>query len=320
MASLDDAIERSSVLANRIRQRTDLALRAWLEGYEGELDFSALDELMISAGAWAQVQTLGLDPQLVFAHPQVLQQYPPTSAYYRGLALLPQKRVAELSVGVASWEDPDKTPRVDQERATSVATLYNTVISSIIEGTSEWTLENGYRNILANMGIGLDGTIRNLIGRDAEAVVKGRIAQWLERERLISEYAPDQTAFELPNDYSMHFASEPDIEFRRTVNETATVVATIEIKGGRDPAGALERLGAIQKSFEATPPGCVNMLVAGVVTAEMADRLDKLGIVKRFLLDDLTADADGWFDFVNELFHHTVRITPFPVSGSTQER
>ena len=46
-----------------------------------------------------------------------------------------------------------------------------------------------------------------------------------------------------------------------------SLIATIEIKGGKDPAGALERLGAIQKSFEETPPGCENMLIAGVITS-----------------------------------------------------
>ena len=89
----------------------------------------------------------------------------------------------------------------------------------------------------------------------------------------------------------------------------ASVIATIEIKGGRDPAGALERLGAIQKSFEETPPGCENMLVAGVITPEMRDRLSRLGIVKTFLLDELGHDGDAWASFLNEVFHHTVRIT-----------
>ena len=75
----------------------------------------------------------------------------------------------------------------------------------------------------------------------------------------------------------MRYGSEPDIEFSRVVNEESEVVATIEIKGGKDPAGALERLGAIQKSFEATPPNCVNILIAGVVTPEMRRALDQDG-------------------------------------------
>ena len=58
-----------------------------------------------------------------------------------------------------------------------------------------------------------------------------------------------------------------------------------------------------------TPPGCVNMLVAGVVTREMRTRLEQMGVVKVFLLDDLSHDGQQWLDFVNEVFHYTVRIT-----------
>ena len=58
----------------------------------------------------------------------------------------------------------------------------------------------------------------------------------------------------------------------------------------------------MQKSFEATPPNCVNMLVAGVVTSEMRSRLDQMGVVKVFLLDDLSHDGGPWIDFLNEVF------------------
>ena len=128
------------------------------------------------------------------------------------------------------------------------------------------------------MGIGLDGTVRNLIGQDAEQLVKTRIRKWLDGRNLIVSYNDDKTEFDLPDNYSMRYGSEPDIEFSRVVNDEPEVVATIEIKGGKDPAGALERLGAIQKSFEATPPNCVNILIAGVVTPEMSERLTRMGI------------------------------------------
>ena len=190
-----------------------------------------------------------------------------------------------------------------------MARLYNAAISSIIEGASGWTLENGYRNIIANMGIGLDGTFRNIIGRDAEALIKARIANWLRDFGLICEVDESGTEFLLPRGYSMRFGSEPDVLFRREDPDgAARDVATIEIKGGKDPAGALERLGAMQKSFEATPPSCVNMLIAGVVTPEMRTRLNRMGVDKVFLLDALSHDGESWTEFVNEVFHYTVRI------------
>ena len=65
----------------------------------------------------------------------------------------------------------------------------------------------------------------------------------------------------------------------------------------------------MQKSFEATPPDCVNMLIAGVVTAEMETRLKQIGMTKLYMLDDLAHDGTEWTTFLNEVFHYTVRIT-----------
>ena len=308
MSSLDDARLRSTLMSERIRQRTDQTLRELIRSFTGELDFFPLDGLMISEQAWESVAASGIDPKLVFAHPLLLREHPQMSQYYRGIALLPQKRVADIAVPVASWEDGSRKSPVTQEQSAAVARLYNAVISSIIEGATNWTLENGYRNIIANMGIGLDGTFRNIIGRDAEALVKTRIRNWLDSRRLILKQSADETEFQLPDGYSMRFGSEPDVLFRQVVGGNERMAATIEIKGGKDPAGALERLGAMQKSFEATPPGCVNFLVAGVVTSEMRARLDQMGVVKVYMLDDLAHDGEEWTEFINELFHYTVRI------------
>ena len=51
------------------------------------------------------------------------------------------------------------------------------------------------------------------------------------------------------------------------------------------------------------------MLVAGVVTPEMKARLDQMGVVKVYLLDDLSHDGERWLEFINEVFHYTVRIS-----------
>lgn len=309
MANLHDAQWRSAVIAERIRHRTDLTLREIVDNFEGELNFHPLSDHMISEGAWAHISSSGIDPKRVFAHPDLLRNDLRASQYYRGIALLPRKRVAEIASPVDRWEEGTTQRAPSDDRVIQVAQLYNAVVSSIIEGSDNWTLENGYRNIVANMGIGLDGTMRNLIGQDAERLIKTRIRNWLSFKGLIVASNGDMTRFELPNGYLMRYGSEPDIEFSHREGDETYVIATIEIKGGKDPAGALERLGAIQKSFEETPPGCENMLVAGVITQEMRDRLSRLGIVKTFLLDELGHDGDAWASFLNEVFHHTVRIT-----------
>jgi hypothetical protein len=312
---LEDARRRSAVIAERVRQRTDLQLRGIIEGFDAELTFAPLERLAISEQAWEHVVESGFDPKLVFAHPMLLCQHPRASEYYRGIALLSRKRVSEIAVSVDSWESGARAT-VSDAQSVRVASLYNAVISSIIEGATEWTLENGYRNIIANMGIGLDGTVRNRIGRDAEQLVKGRITEWLDRRQLIVHQNADGTQFGLPVGYTMRYGSEPDIQFQLTANNETSLVATIEIKGGKDAAGALERLGAVQKSFEETPPNCANFLIAGVITPEMAQRLDAMGVAKRYLLDDLIRDGEPWVGFLNEVFHHTVRITPSVIESA----
>lgn len=309
MTNLRDAGMRSTLMSERIRQRTDHDLRNLVSDFDEELTFEPLDSLMISERAWQHIRYSGIEPRLVFAHPDLLRKHPRASQYYRGIALLPQKRVADIASPIAAWEDGSRKRLITDAQSLNVARLYNSVISSIIEGTTDWTLENGYRNIIANMGIGLDGTFRNIIGRDAENLVKTRITNWLASHGLILRQNSDATRFDLPYDYSMRYGSEPDVLFHRMSGASQREVATIEIKGGKNPAGALERLGAMQKSFEATPPDCVNILVAGVVTPEMRTRLDQMGVIKVFLLDDLARDGKPWTDFINEVFHYTVRIT-----------
>ena len=304
MDRLANAVARSGLFAERLRQRTDVTLRRSIEEFaEGhDLDFTPLSDLMISVKAWDYVNIIEAAPVLVFAHPELLRQLPETSQYYRGLALLSQKQVGQMAVSVDSWENRTHKRPIKIETCQRVARLYNAVISSIVENSSGWTLENGYRNIIATMGISLDGMYRNRIGRMAEELIKARIANWLDRRDLI--ISGDGTTFLLPDGINMVFGSEPDIRFE----SGSRLLATIEIKGGTDPAGALERLGAMMKSFEETPPGCVNFLIAGVVTDEMQSRLEQIGVVKTFLLHELQEGGRIWNDFTNELFHHVLRI------------
>lgn len=310
MAKIEDARIRSTLMSERLRERTDLALRKLISEFDEPLAFRPLDDLMISPQAWRHVGEAGIEPRLVFAHPELLRKLPRTSQHYRGVALLPQKRVADIAAPVAAWEDGTRKTTISESQAKRVARLYNAVISSIIEGTTDWTIENGYRNIIANMGIGLDGTFRNIIGQDAERLIKTRISNWLESRGLVEQVNDEKTEFQLPRGYLMRYGSEPDVLFRHSPDDDEVQdVATIEIKGGKDPAGALERLGAMQKSFEATPTGCVNFLIAGVVTSEMSTRLNQMGNVKVYLLDELSSDGSGWLDFLNEVFHYSVRIS-----------
>jgi len=303
--SLNSAIERSNFLARLLSRREDEALREQLEAFKAETAYDNLEDLGIATDAWRKIKQLEIDPKLVFAHPKVLAELPQTSLDYRGISLLSRKMVAKHAGSVERWENEPAKANVTSEKAKKVAHLYNVCVSSILVGSSDWTLGDGLRNIVATIGISADGTARNLIGQKAEEEIYQRLLKWVRENELIAEASNEATGLHrLKDGITMHFGSEPDISFIRG----KVVEATIEIKGGRDPAGALERLGVVQKSFAATPTQCKNFLVAGVVTEEMKKRLGELRVEKTFLLDKILNEDVAWEDFAAEIFHYALRI------------
>ena len=237
--------------------------------------------------AWTRtILQTQINPKLVFAHPDLLRAHPETSLHYRGIATLSLKRVQAIATSVSRWEDGTMRQRPTAERCIRVARTYNAVISVVITGTDGWTLENGYRNVLATIGITEDGALRNLIGQEGEAAVKEGIIEWLKRNSasVPAQFDGSTTILGVNGDLRMVYSSEPDIKFESLNNQGVwEMVSTVEIKSGTDPAGALERLGAIQKSFDQTPARSRNFAVLGIVTPAMRERLDELNMTKDFL-------------------------------------
>ncbi|MXZ62725.1 MAG: XcyI family restriction endonuclease [Chloroflexi bacterium] len=308
----EDAIERSAFIAGRVASaaETDAALIARIEELQGLTDFADRGSLAIEETAWQQVLEAGIEPSLVFAHPEVLKAAPQASLHYRGLALLSLKRVSEIATGVERWEDPTAAPQLSDERVLKVCRLYNVVISSLIFNTTDWAMDDAYRNVIATIGISADGSVRNLIGQLGENAVKNKMFRWVTEHGLLAgeEEPPDESepggSWILKDGIRMIFASEPDISFERD----GVRVTLIEIKAGKDPAGALERLGAVKKTFDEAPPRCDNYLVVGVVTPTMRLRLDEMRMQRDFDIDQLLHDEASWDDFVDEIFNHSLRI------------
>ena len=311
---IEDAIERSVHIARRLAAGAgaDSAIRAQIAGLKVNADFSDRELLAIEQTAWDRVEEAEIEPTLVFAHPEVLKAVPQASLHYRGIALLSLKRVGEIAVGVESWENPGSRPRLTDDNVLNVCRLYNSVISSLIVNATDWTMEDGYRNVLATIGISADGSMRNLVGQLGENAIKNRMFEWVSANdlRVGNEAQPDQSephgSWALRDGVQMIFAPEPDISFEKD----GALIALIEVKAGRDPAGALERLGAIKKTFDEAPPRCENFLVVGVVTPTMRGRLDDMRMKRDFDIDLLLHDEESWADFMDEIFNHALRITP----------
>ena len=317
---------RSQNLTGRLQRRLDVQARSLVVSLDGRFDFEEpIEAYLISQGAWDYVRNLQLNPISVFCHPDMLIDEPFVSLYYRGISGLSLKEVQNQARSVDNWEtaphERRRKARVTTEAAGQVAGLYNSVISSIIENTTNWTLENGYRNIIASMRITFDGSMRNTIGRLPEQRIRRLLLQYLyENEMLLSPEYPDADSlpvtpangeYMLRDGFVMGFSSEPDIAFRRD----NVLEATIEIKGGIDPAGALERLGAAEKSAQAAievNPRCKNFRISGVITPEMRRRLNQSRFrlfEKDFLLVELLSSESLQAEFFDEIFNHTLRIT-----------
>lgn len=308
---LEEARRRALIISKHIRRRPDEGVAAMIQEFTTPLDFEGrLEDLAIAPEAWEHIVQAQFDPKLVFAHPDLLQTSPQTSLHYRGIATLSLKRVQLIAGSVNGWEDGAMQQAPSAARCLCVARLYNAVISVIITGTDGWTLGNGYRNILVTIGITEDGALRNLVGQEGEEAVKERISQWLAATDAIPTVVDGPiTLLGQDHQLRMVYGSEPDIKFEALRDEEEwEIVSTVEIKSGTDPAGALERLGAIQKSFVQTPSRSRNFAVLGIVTPAMRNRLNELNVTRDFLLYEILNDNDAWDGFIQEIFHHTLRI------------
>ena len=144
-------------------------------------------------------------------------------------------------------------------------------------------------------GTQVDGSWRNQIGQGAERTVRRLLVRHFSeagylhcavRRRDNREIPVDNvaalladigqySACVLSNGAQIIFGSEPDITL---VNPAGEVAGAIEVKGGTDPAGALERLGAAGKSFENTleeNPSARTIYLAGAITPEAENRLQR---------------------------------------------
>ena len=101
------------------------------------------------------------------------------------------------------------------------------------------------------------GRCRNIVGQEGEAAVKDRIAEWLAANAAITTQVDGAiTLLGGDGNLRMIYGAEPDISFeRRTANGEWQIIATVEVKSGTDSAGALERLGAIQRVLPKLRPG-----------------------------------------------------------------
>lgn len=294
---------------------------------EGDkLDWSKRAEWNISEDAWDIIQESGISPALVFVHPKVLKLNPSFLKFYRSVAMLPQKGLTAISK--VTNIDPIEKGKVDASRikAESITKLTKAinevlyVVVTVASGLNEKRLEG---MMYATAGTNIDGSWRNQIGAEGERVIRTIILNGLLHYNEVTSFidkanntveinSADAKKFtedidlvktiNLSNGYSVYFSSEPDVTM---YNPEGDIVGIIEIKAGLDPAGALERLGAMFKSFENTLaeyPDAVTILVASCITKEVDNRLNASMVVRqKYITTDITANDREKRKFVNRL-------------------
>ena len=199
--------------------------------------------------------------------------------------------------------------------------LFNSHISSIIESTLRINFEDLKSLMFSSAGATIDGSWRNKIGEEAETMVKSYIIRLCINDNLIDSLIDRQNRcvdYETGLDYissisiyrgiklkskkSILFSNEPDIVF---IDKSGKPIAVIEIKGGADPAGALERLGAIKKSFDQARrenPRVITILMVSCITSEMGTRLADDSLINSiFNLTSIINDMDKREEFLDKI-------------------
>lgn len=265
----------------------------------------------------------------VFCHPLLIREHTTLLAYYRNIAALSQKAVKYL-VGIDLKKlETDKQHRypLTEDRALKLAKLFNEHISLIIDSSIEsLTPQELYGILLTSTGSQIDGSWRNAIGEEAEKVVQRLLVKEAKERNLLAALIPRVgTAIELynpakleeqlgnidryrgimlSNHTSILFSSEPDVSI---LNNQGATVGVIEVKGGADPAGALERYGAAKKSFEEalrSNSSVKTILVASCITAQVHARIQNDSTISIYfnLTEILSEDSKTYEQFTQEVF------------------
>lgn len=298
-----------------------------LSSIEGaSLNWSQRDKWNISQTAWDILSNGNIDPMLVFLHPKVLQLNPAFLKYYRSVAMISQKGLKALT-GVSNVEkieagkvEPGKLP---QKAVKSIVSLINEILSLVISLATDLNNNDIQGMMYATAGTNIDGSWRNSIGAEGERVIRSIILKEVLAHNEVSSITDRQNkttpisemkgnrvleeidtikAVNLINGYSILFSSEPDVSM---FNDEGAIVGIIEIKAGLDPAGALERLGAMLKSFENTLaeyPDAVTVLVASCITDEVEARLGaSMSVRQKYITTEITSSENNQRKFANRM-------------------
>ena len=326
----ENYLQRTTFIYNRLKSEgyfdlfNDIKKLASVEG--SNLNWDNHEDWEITSEAWEAVQDCNINPMIVFVHPVILQQYPIHLKYYRSISTVSQKTLIALSK-VSSVKNIEqgkvKSGTLSDDTAINLASVLNESLSRLVSLVPDLDEDKLQGMMYATAGTNIDGSWRNSIGAKGERVIRSIILkELLAHDEVLSIIDKQNRTIEvkelkatevldaiesiksvnLINGYYMVFSSEPDISI---YNDSDEIVCAIEIKAGTDPAGALERLGAMLKSFDNTLqefPNATTILVASCTTDEVESRLGaSTSVGLKYITSEITSSEKNKRKFANRI-------------------
>lgn len=292
---------RAKLFHNGVRASKIDLLIAEVDAIDGaRLDWTTTD-LGVSEGALERVQAAGGTAHQVFAHCDVIANRPHLISYYRNIVTISRKGIGQVLFPTGSYES-GRRKAMDRTEAVRICQMLNQIVSAVIEGLPEYTIQLSRQALLAEIGTELQGTWANTIGQGAAKAVKEILSAFIRQENI--GVCPDGGDLCLNNGWRIVFASEPDVAF---FDERGTKQIAIEIKGSLDVAGAQTQYGEAKKSFAkqlAENPRCHTVYLASCFTDAVIEQIRKDGQVREwFNLTSILYDPDERNRFLCRLFH-----------------
>jgi hypothetical protein len=208
------------------------------------------------------------------------------------------KSMSNINLSIERFETGRSRRSLGEEKAEAVAQRLNELISRLVEADDqidprEFDLWRGM-----TAGSTAQGSWQNRKGEAAEVLVKGFIKRRIRERNLLASESSDEASETLIDGRTVRYGSEPDIAF---VDERQQVVAAVEIKGGIDTAGVLERVGAAIKSLSRVKnensKATTLLIMYRVAMTEQAQQD----------LESHRADIDHWFTIEDVLNRDDMR-------------
>jgi hypothetical protein len=243
---LIDQLTKSEFFHQKLHEYGLLEIAYVIESIQGQKLNWSLETLGISQKAWESVIHQGIKPIRVFAHPCILVTIDRSVGYYRGLAMVSLKSMSNIQLSIERYETGKNKRPLDENKAWAVARHLNELISRLIEMDEQ--IDSRELDIWRGMTAGstAQGSWQNRKGDVAEDLVKGFIRRRIRNRREQTLRSPDDETQILKDGRTVEYASEPDLAF---YDKHHKIIAAVEIKGGIDQAGVLERVGAAIKSL-----------------------------------------------------------------------